>query len=151
MYDKNSLAAGEPMFRAVIEGGGVFTLKPQGNSMRPTIIPGRDSVSIVALSGRAERFDVLFYKRPSGQFVLHRVVEVKADSYTLCGDNQVDYEYGVKEDWVIGVVSEIITPKATLVRGTKEFLAPARRRLHSRPFRLLYNRLAVLYHKIIGK
>ena len=151
MNEKSSLAAMEPMFRAVITGGGVFTLQPRGNSMRPTIVPGRDTVSIVALSGRALLYDILFYKRPDGQFVLHRVAAVEEDSYTLCGDYQVDFEYGVKEDWIIGVVSEILTPKGRLTRGDRAFVAAARRRVRNRPFRVLRHRAAALYHKIIGK
>ena len=115
MTEKYELAAMEPTFRAIIEGGGVFTLMPRGCSMLPTIVPGRDRVSIVALEGRAQKYDILFYKRPDGKFVLHRVTAVLEDSYTLCGDYQVDLETGVREDWIIGVVSEIKTPGGTLL------------------------------------
>ena len=147
MSEKGELAAMEPMFRAIIEGGGVFTLKPRGSSMRPTIVPGRDSVSIVALNGRAKKYDILFYKRPDGQFVLHRVAAVLADSYTLCGDYQVDLETGVKEDWIIGVVTEIHTPKCTLTRGTRPFLAAAKKRAFNRPLRVLWRGI----RKLLGK
>ena len=141
MNEKSSLAAMEPMFRAVITGGGVFTLKPHGTSMRPTIVPGRDTVSIVAPEGRASFYDILFYKRPDGQFVLHRVVAVEADSYTLCGDFQVDLEYGVKDEWVIGVVSEIVTPARTLTRGDRAFVAAAKKRIRNRPLRIIWRRI----------
>lgn len=145
--EKASLPAMEPMFRAVIAGGGVFTLKPHGNSMRPTIVPGRDTVSIVALEGRARLYDILFYKRPDGQFVLHRVVAVETDSYTLCGDYQVDFEYDVKDEWVIGVVSEIITPNRTLVRGGRAFVAAAKKRIRNRPLRIVWRCIRNLFHK----
>lgn len=145
--EKHELATMEPMFRAIIEGGGVFTLKPRGSSMRPTIIPGRDSVSIVALKGRAQKYDILFYKRPDGQFVLHRVAAVLPDSYTLCGDHQVDLETGVKEDWVIGVVSEIHTPRRTLTRGSRAFLAAAKKREFNRPLRVIWRGI----RKLLGK
>ncbi|MBQ8858681.1 MAG: S24/S26 family peptidase [Clostridia bacterium] len=147
MSEKSELATMEPMFRAIIEGGGVFTLKPRGSSMRPTIVPGRDSVSIVALDGRAEKYDILFYKRPDGQFVLHRVAAVEEDGYTLCGDHQVDLEKGVREDWIIGVVSEIKTPKGTLARGSRSFLAAAKKRAFNRPLRVLWRGI----RKLLGK
>ncbi len=148
----SDLAASEPIFRAMIAGGGTFTLKPYGNSMRPTIVPGRDVVSIVRLDGRAKKHDILFYKRPDGHFVLHRVTRVRPDGgYDLCGDHQPVIERNVRPEWVIGVVTRVKTPKKELLRGTRAFLAPARRRAFSRPFRYLYYSVAVLFHKIIGK
>ncbi len=140
----NSLSESEPVFRAVLEGGGVFTLQPRGNSMLPTIRPGRDTVHIVRLEGRANLYDILFYQRPDGRFVLHRVIRVEADSYTLCGDCQVEPEEGVTQDRVIGVVASIQRPDGTLVRGTRAFAVAGRRRLRSLPFRRLRSRIGRL-------
>ena len=108
--EETTLAASEPIIRALLAKGEVFSFCPHGTSMLPTIHPGRDSVSIVSLNGRAELFDILLYKRPNGKFVLHRVIAVGEEDYTLCGDNRVEIEYGVKDDWVIGVLSEIHYP-----------------------------------------
>ncbi len=148
----SDLAASEPIFRALIEGGGTFTLKPHGNSMRPTILPGRDTVNILRLDGRAEKHDILFYKRPNGQFVLHRVTRVRRDGgYDLCGDHQPRIERNVRPEWIIGVVTRIETPKGELLRGTRAFRASGHRRALSRPLRYLYNCAARLYHKLVGK
>ena len=148
MGRESDLARSELIIRAMIEGGGTFTLRPQGNSMRPTIVPGRDTVSIVKLNGRAQKHDILFYKRPDGQFVLHRVVKVRPADYVLCGDHQPITEKGVRDEWIIGVVDRIAFPSGTLTRGSRAFLAAGRRRAISRPFRYLYYRAAVLYHRI---
>ena len=151
MTDSSSLAASEPIFRAIIEGGGVFTLLPQGVSMLPTILPGKDKVSIVKLEGRAERFDILFYKRADGHFVLHRVVALEENGYTLCGDGQVDFEYGVTQDMIIGVVSEIHRARGNLLRGTKAFRAAGKRRLRSRFARRIWRKLLHIKRRIFGK
>ncbi len=151
MEVEHTLAESEDVFRAVIAGGGTFTLYPRGDSMRPTIVPGRDRVSIVHLEGRAALHDVLFYKRPNGKFVIHRVIAVGEQDYTLCGDNQVQKERGVQDDWIIGVVTEIHRPDGVLVRGTPAFERAARRRRLSRPLRWVRRRASLLYHRLRGK
>lgn len=147
MNDKSGLSQMEPIFRAILDGGGVFTLHPRGDSMRPTIVPGRDSVSIVKWDGRAELYDILFYKRPDGQFVLHRVLGIEKDGFTMCGDNQILLESGVKEEQIIGTVTEICRPDGTLTRGTSAFVRPGRRRARNRPLRVVYSKLRRLFGK----
>lgn len=152
MNGSGSLQDAEPIFRAVLESGGTFTLKPRGYSMCPTIIPGRDSVSMVRLDGPASLYDILLYKRQNGNFVLHRVAKIARDgTYTMCGDNQSVLEPGIRQEDVVGVVTVIHLPSGDLVRGTPEFLAPARRRARSRPLRRMRSLAARLWHKIIGK
>lgn len=151
MQDGASLRDAEPVFRAIIEGGGVFTLHPRGASMRPTIVPGRDSVSVVRLEGEPRRYDILLYRRPNGQFVLHRVARVKKGSYTMCGDNQVVFERGICHSDVVGVVSVIHRPGGDLVRGTRPFVRVAAKRAWNRPLRRVRYLLATLYHRVCGK
>ena len=141
MNKKASLSEMEPIFTAILDGGGVFTLAPRGESMRPTILPGRDSVSIVKWDGHANVYDILFYKRDDGHFVLHRVFGIKKDGFVMCGDNQVVLEKGVREDQIIGIVTEIIRPCEVLTRGTPAFIAPGRRRARSRVLRIVYGKL----------
>ncbi|MBQ8174588.1 MAG: S24/S26 family peptidase [Clostridia bacterium] len=147
MKEKASLAAMEPVFRAILDGGGVFTLRPRGDSMRPTIVPGRDSVSIVKWDGQVSLYDILFYKRADGNFVLHRVLGIDKDGFTMCGDNQVVLEHGVQVEQVIGIVTEIIRPQGTLARGTRDFVSPGLRRAKNRPLRIIYGKL----RRLLGK
>lgn len=136
--EQTSLAASEDLIRAVIDGGDPFSFKPYGTSMLPVIREGRDSVSIVRLDGRAQLYDILLYKRPNGKFVLHRVIAVGEEDYTLCGDNRVAIERGVGEDWIIGVLDAIHYPSGkTLTRGTKAFYRAGRRAHRRYPLRRL--------------
>ncbi len=147
-----SLKAAEPIFRAVLDSGGTFTLKPHGTSMLPTIVPGRDSVSLIKLTEPAHLYDILFYQRADGSFVLHRVAAIAKDgSYTLCGDHQTVLEKGVQPAAVVAVVSAIHLPQGDLLRGTRAFLAPARRRAWNRPLRRLYHALGQVYHRLFGR
>lgn len=152
MNGTGSLRDVEPIFRAVLENGGTFTLKPRGNSMRPTIIPGRDSVSMVALEGKAARYDILLYKRRDGSFVLHRVAAIEKDgTYTMCGDYQVVLEHGIRQEDIVGVVTVIHQPSGDVLRGTKEFLALARHRALSRPLRKMRYYAGQLWHQLLKK
>ena len=147
-----TLAASEELIRAVLSAGEPFSFKPHGTSMLPTIRAGRDSVSIVRLDGRAALYDILLYKRPSGKFVLHRVIAVGEEEYTLCGDNRVEIEHGVRDGQIIGVLSTVHYPNGkTLLRGTKAFLRAGRRAARLYPLRAARWRLSRIFHKLIGK
>ena len=51
----------------------------------------------------------------------------------------------------IGVVTVIHQPQGDLVRGTKEFLAPAIRRARNRPLRCIRYYGGRLWHKLLRK
>ena len=103
--------------REVLDSGGEFTLYPRGTSMLPLIVQGMDSVTLV----KAEEFragDIAFYQRENGQYVLHRVIAADGETYTMCGDNQLAPEYGVKPEQIIAKAAYItrkgskITPRS---------------------------------------
>ncbi len=96
----------EPVIREVIEKDGSFRLFPKGNSMLPFIREGKDSV-ILVLPQNLKKHDIVFYRRPTGQYVIHRIIKIKNDSLTLLGDNQFALEKGVKRDSIIAKVSGI--------------------------------------------
>lgn len=93
----------------ILHSGGEFRLYPKGTSMLPLLIQGEDSVVLRQKDVRTVRkWDVIFYKRANGQFVLHRVMKVCKDgTYVLCGDNQTLLEKEVQPHQIIGYVSEI--------------------------------------------
>lgn len=95
------------LIREVLASGGEFRLYPHGSSMLPLLRQGRDSVSLCRVDSPIRKGDILFYQRPDGSFVLHRVWAVTPEGLTLLGDNQTIPEYGVSPDWVIGRVTRI--------------------------------------------
>lgn len=97
-----------PLIEEVIESGGEFRLFPRGTSMMPLLRQGKDSVILVKTINAPQKRDIIFYRRPNGQFVLHRILKhSKDDSYILCGDNQTALEYGITEEMIIAVVSAV--------------------------------------------
>lgn len=97
----------EGLIREVLASGGEFRLYPHGISMLPLLRQGRDSVSLRRVDGPIRKGDILFYQRPDGSFVLHRVRAVTPEGLTMMGDNQTLPEPGVSPDWVIGRVTRI--------------------------------------------
>ena len=82
-------------------------MPPRGRSMLPTIREGRDSVILSPKTGRLRKYDIPFYRRHDGTYVLHRVVGFDGDGYVLVGDNQFRLERGIGDDDVIAVVTAI--------------------------------------------
>ena len=72
----------------VLEEKGYLMTAPFGTSMLPFIRPQRDIIVVRKYQGEAKCRDVILYRRVGGKLVLHRILEVGADSYVLCGDNQ---------------------------------------------------------------
>lgn len=88
-----------------------FIFKPNGVSMQPFIKGGCDAVEIEKYTGGAEKHDIVFYRRPDGKYVLHRIVKICNDCYGVCGDNQW---------WVEKIVDEQIFARVTSVDGKKK-------------------------------
>lgn len=78
-----------------------------GNSMAPLFYHKRSRVTLVPCSGNSiKKYDIILYKRTSGEYVLHRVVNVRSTSIDCCGDSETQIEKGVKKTAVIGRVTE---------------------------------------------
>lgn len=89
-----------------LASGGEVAFTPGGISMKP-MLSGNDKVILKKPSGRLKKYDLPFYFRKStNQYVIHRVVGFdKNGGYIICGDNQVDKEYGITDGDVLGVVT----------------------------------------------
>ncbi len=90
-----------------IERFGVYSCRPTGTSMFPTIDTSRDTVVLRKKEGRLKKYDVALYRRPDGTCVLHRVMALEENGYTMCGDNQCRLEFGVKEESVTAYLDGI--------------------------------------------
>ena len=97
----------DSLIREVLSSGGEFRLYPHGTSMLPLLRQGRDSVSLRQVDSPIRKNDILFYQRPDGSYVLHRVRTVTPKELTMWGDNQTAPERGVCPDWIIGRVTRI--------------------------------------------
>lgn len=99
----------------MLANGGKVTFDPKGISMLPTIHNSGDKVELSPVNGSLKKYDLPFYKRENGQFVLHRIVGINDDgTYNMCGDNQWQIEKGINNEQIIGVVSVIYRGKTVI-------------------------------------
>lgn len=95
-------------FRTELKKHGKLIYTNVGDSMMPLIKQGRDVLIIQKTDGRLKKYDVPLYQRNSGQYVLHRIMKVRADDYVICGDNRYHKEIGITDSHIIGVLTGII-------------------------------------------
>ncbi len=119
----------EPIIKEKLKNGATVTIQPKGTSMLPLIRQGQDEVVLKKPSGHLNKYDIPFYKRASGQFVLHRIVKKRKNDYVLCGDNQTEYEYGITDDMIIAVVAAIKRDGKTIPVTDKEYLKYSKKHL----------------------
>ena len=81
---------------------GTYATVTRGTSMRPLFKTHRDMVIIEKPKTPLKKYDVVLY-RVSEDYVLHRIIGKKGDSYAIRGDNTFKREY-VTEDRIIGVL-----------------------------------------------
>ncbi len=129
---------------SILEQNGFYSFFPTGTSMMPLIVQGKDSAIVKAKNGRLRKYDIALYKRKNGVYVLHRVVQVKKDCYTMCGDHQYKYEYGVCEDQVLGVLTELYKDGEPVDLDGKEYKRYVKKTVFLQP-------LKRIGHGIFGK
>lgn len=80
-----------------------------GDSMYPLIRPEGDIIIIKKCNGNLKKYDIPLYKRTDGSYILHRVLNVKADgSYIMCGDNRWRREKGISDENILGILSCVV-------------------------------------------
>ena len=77
-----------------------------GVSMLPLLRQGKDLFTVQKKSAeRCKAGDVVLYRRPPNQYVLHRIIKVKPQDYIVLGDNCVTKEYGIRDEDILGVMT----------------------------------------------
>ena len=100
-----SMEALSPLMEEILGRGESFELTVTGGSMRPMLLHRVSRVRL-APPRPLQRGDLPLYRRKNGMFVLHRVMEVTENGYTLCGDAQWNPERGVKQEQIIAVATD---------------------------------------------
>lgn len=122
-----------PLIAEVIEKGGNFRFYPRGESMEPLLHAGRDSIVLSAVDS-IEEGDVLFYRRENGAFVLHRLIEKRGNTYTMCGDHQFGLEFGVKREQILAKMTGYYTEEEYHSLDTEEYKEYTKERIGRFPF-----------------
>jgi signal peptidase I len=132
-------------FEDVIEKQGRLVYTNVGNSMYPFIKP-RDLLVIEKVEKPLKKYDVPLYKRDSGKYVLHRIINVKSSEYLICGDNRPFVEHGITDRHIIGVLNEIIREGQTISVHSPDY----KFYLRFLPFRRFKLLIKYCFKKIVG-
>ena len=92
-----------PIIEEQLKSGGKVSFTPRGTSMLPLFRDNVDTVILATPEFALKKYNIVFYRRNNGQYILHRIVKVQKDSYKIRGDNQVVNEYGISKDNIIAV------------------------------------------------
>lgn len=96
-------------FERYLEQYGKMTYRNVGISMLPMLKQDRDLFTVEKKTKmRCRKYDVVLYRRPPHQYVLHRVVEVRSDGYVILGDNCENKEYGIGDQDILGVMTSFV-------------------------------------------
>ena len=95
-------------FEEILARDGQLIYSNVGDSMLPLIRQGRDLLVIVPITGRLKRYDIPFYKRDNGQYVLHRILKVREKDYVICGDNRWLKETGITDRHILGLLTAVV-------------------------------------------
>lgn len=126
-------------YEEVLNRRGVLVFTPGGTSMLPLLAPYKNPVVIrrVEAGEGLHRGDVAFYRRPDGQYVLHRVIRVTKKGYICCGDHQTVPEKGVTSGMVLGVLQGFYRDEVYLDITDPALVAYGKKRMRSRHWRAL--------------
>lgn len=90
-------------YKRLIEQKGSIAFVPSGNSMWPTLKNAKQSVIVKKVEGDLSLYDVVFFKRNDGSFILHRIIKIEGQTYVVCGDSQYITER-VEKEQIFGVM-----------------------------------------------
>ena len=91
-----------------LDSAGKLIYSNKGTSMLPLLRQGKDMFIITKKSSeRCKKGDVVLFRRGNDN-VLHRVVKVNPDSYDILGDNCIDYERGITDSDIMGIMTNFI-------------------------------------------
>lgn len=95
------------ILRELTESGKQVPLLIAGNSMSPFLINARDTIIFEKPKRELKKGDMVFYERDSGQFVMHRICDVKPDGYYIIGDAHTEIEGPVRREQIFALVIKV--------------------------------------------
>lgn len=99
----------EQNIEALLEAGKAIQIKPQGYSMYPVIVPGRDEAVVQREDpARLKRGDVALYRRDGSILVIHRICRKTEEGFYMVGDNQTEIEGPLRPEQIKGKMTALI-------------------------------------------
>lgn len=93
------------VLRELTEAGEEVQMTISGSSMFPFLAHARDIVTFKKPMRDLQVGDIVFYQRPGGQYVMHRICRIGVDGYYLVGDAQTDIEGPVAPGQIFALIT----------------------------------------------
>jgi hypothetical protein len=105
IMEEQNISITKKNIEELLAAGHTVRLHPQGYSMYPLFVPGRDEAVIAPLGERKpRRGDVVLYRREHDILVLHRIQRITKKGIYFVGDNQTEVEGPLRPDQVRGIL-----------------------------------------------
>jgi len=128
--------SGKADLEALLAEGRSIQIYPQGYSMYPLFVPGRDQAVIApAETEKLKRGDVVLYRRESGILVLHRIWKRTAEGFYMVGDNQSETEGPLRPEQIKGILCRVVRRGKSFSVRNPLYILSAALWLRLRPFR----------------
>lgn len=115
--------------------------------MKPMLNGTTDTVLLTKKPEKLNKYDVALYvRRSDNALVLHRVVTVNDESYTMSGDNQYYFDFDIRHDDVLAVVKSFVHNSKTYSVKSLRFIIYSRVILVKKYIRLFISKI---YHKVL--
>ena len=95
------------VLRELTEEGKEVRMTIAGSSMNPFLIHERDSICFRKPDRELKKGDMVFFQRPDGAFVMHRIWKVKPEGYYIVGDAQTEIEGPVRREQIFAIVTKV--------------------------------------------
>lgn len=126
----------------LLEEGNRIRVKPQGYSMYPLLVPGRDEVVIEQEDpSRLRRGDIVLFRREGSILVLHRICRRRGDDFFMVGDNQKQVEGPIGSTQIKGKVTTVIRGGRTISAGNRLYRMYSCLWLWLRPLRPMLSKM----------
>ena len=96
-----------PVLQELTEQGKEVSLLLTGSSMVPFLVHGRDRIFFKKPDRALKKGDMVFYRRPDGRYVMHRICRVTPEGFDLVGDAQTVIEHGVRPEQIFGLITRV--------------------------------------------
>lgn len=138
-----------PAISETLDAGGEVCLPVTGTSMYPTLLGGRDEITLIRPTRPLKKYDLPLYRRSSGQFVLHRIIAVKKDgTYTCCGDHQWKKEKGLLPEQMLALTVRLARKGKTISTDEPKYVRWVRFWVLIRPLRAVYYTVAARFSRL---
>ena len=94
------------MLRELVREGREVSMLITGSSMTPFLFHQKDTICFRTPDRALRRGDMVFYERPDGSFVMHRIYKVKPEGFYIVGDAQQEIEGPVAREQIFAIVTK---------------------------------------------